>query len=95
MDYEFWKEIHERGGISAVKSALEDLPGDLPPRDADAATELALKVIEDDIARINARADQAEARARRLAEQTREVNDQLAEHAAQAADGPTPDRAAE
>ncbi|MFF3641672.1 hypothetical protein [Streptomyces sp. NPDC002564] len=95
MDYEFWKEIHERGGIPAVKSALEDLPGDLPPQDADAATELALKVIEDDIARINARADQAEARARRLAEQTREVNDQLAEHAAQAADGPTPDRAAE
>lgn len=95
MDYEFWKEIHERGGIPAVKSALEDLPGDLPPQDADAATELALKVIEDDIARINARADQAEARARRLAEQTREVNDQLAEHAAQAAYGPTPDRAAE
>ncbi|MET7358949.1 hypothetical protein ABZS76_10910 [Streptomyces sp. NPDC005562] len=88
MDYEFWKEIHAHGGIPAVKSALEDLPGDLPPQEADAATELALKVIEDDIARINARADQAEARARQLAEQAREVNQQLTEHATRDADGP-------
>ncbi|MFK4066734.1 hypothetical protein [Streptomyces sp. NPDC029674] len=86
MDYEFWKDIHDRGGIPAVKSALEGLPGDLPPQDADAATALALKVIEDDIARINARADQAEARARALAEQAREVNQQLTEHAAGVAD---------
>ncbi|MEV7197291.1 hypothetical protein AB0N81_36610 [Streptomyces sp. NPDC093510] len=86
MDYEFWKEIHDRGGIPAVKSALEDLPGDLAPQDADATTALALKVIEDDIARINARADRAEARARELAEQTREVNQQLTEHAALATD---------
>ncbi|MFD4632463.1 hypothetical protein ACFVYR_29910 [Streptomyces sp. NPDC058284] len=81
MDYEFWKEIHARGGIPAVKSALEDLPGDLPAKEADAATELALKVIEDDIARINARADRAEARASQLAAQAREVNQQLSAHA--------------
>ncbi|MFF1381627.1 hypothetical protein [Streptomyces sp. NPDC058308] len=87
MDYQFWKDIHARGGIPAVRSALEDLPGDLPPQEADAATELALKVIEDDIARINARADQAEARARQLAEQAREVNQQLTEHATREAGG--------
>lgn len=87
MDYEFWKEIHARGGIPAVKTALEELPADLPQQEADAATELALKVIEDDIARINARADQAEARARHLAEQAREVNQQLTEHATREADG--------
>ncbi|MGA4845007.1 hypothetical protein ACOBQB_01460 [Streptomyces sp. G5(2025)] len=81
MDYEFWKEIHDRGGIPAVKSALADLPADLPPPEAGAAAELALRVIEEDIARINARADEAEARARDLAEQTREVNRQLAENA--------------
>ncbi|MFH8612868.1 hypothetical protein ACH4D5_35885 [Streptomyces sp. NPDC018029] len=86
MDYEYWKDIHDRGGIPAVKSALEDLPGDLPPQDADAATALALQVIEDDIARINARADRAEARARALAEQAREVNQQLTEHATQSKD---------
>ncbi|WP_055568563.1 hypothetical protein [Streptomyces atriruber] len=95
MDYEFWKEIHERGGIPAVKSALEALPGDLPPQDADAATELALKVIEDDIARINERADRAEARARQLTEQTREVNQQLTEHATRGAEEPAPGRATE
>ncbi|MET9544846.1 hypothetical protein ABZY36_05940 [Streptomyces sp. NPDC006627] len=81
MDYEFWKEIHYRGGIPAVRSALADLPEDLPPQEAGAAAELALKVIEEDIARINARADEAEARARDLAEQTREVNRQLTENA--------------
>ncbi|MFH8292870.1 hypothetical protein [Streptomyces sp. NPDC018059] len=81
MDYEFWKEIHDRGGIPAVRSALADLPEDLPPQEAGAAAELALKVIEEDIARINARADEAEARARDLAEQTREVNRQLTENA--------------
>ncbi|WP_055547103.1 hypothetical protein [Streptomyces kanamyceticus] len=82
MDYEFWKEIHARGGIPAVRSALEDLPEDMNAADADAAAEAALKVIEEDIARINARADRAEARARDLAEQTRVVNEQLTEHAA-------------
>ncbi|MFF8644244.1 hypothetical protein [Streptomyces sp. NPDC015345] len=81
MDYEFWKEIHDRGGIPAVRSALADLPEDLPPQEAGAAAELALKVIEEDIARINARADEAESRARDLAEQTREVNRQLTENA--------------
>ncbi|WP_223778681.1 hypothetical protein [Streptomyces sp. 135] len=81
MDYEFWKEIHDRGGIPAVRSALADLPEDLPPQEAGAAAELALKVIEEDIARINARADEAEARTRDLAEQTREVNRQLTENA--------------
>ncbi|MFI2617043.1 hypothetical protein [Streptomyces sp. NPDC018584] len=81
MDYGFWKEIHDRGGIPAVRSALADLPEDLPPQEAGAAAELALKVIEEDIARINARADEAEARARDLAEQTREVNRQLTENA--------------
>lgn len=84
MDYEFWKEIHDRGGIPAVRSALADLPEDLPPQEAGAAAELALKVIEEDIARINARADEAEARARDLAEQTREVNRQLTENAPRA-----------
>ncbi|MGW0537357.1 hypothetical protein [Streptomyces sp. NPDC003032] len=86
MDYEFWKEIHDRGGIPAVKSALADLPEDLPPREAGAAAELALKVIEEDIARINARADRAEARARALTEQTAEVNRQLTDHATREAD---------
>ncbi|WPO69263.1 hypothetical protein [Streptomyces sp. KN37] len=81
MDYEFWKEIHDRGGIPAVRSALAGLPEDLPPQEAGAAAELALKVIEEDIARINARADEAEARTRDLAEQTREVNRQLTENA--------------
>ncbi|MFE0171123.1 hypothetical protein ACFWZ2_02305 [Streptomyces sp. NPDC059002] len=81
MDYEFWKEIHERGGIPAVQSALADLPDDMNADEAGAAAEVALKVIEDDIARINARADRAETRARELAEQTREVNQQLTEHA--------------
>ncbi|QES45616.1 hypothetical protein DEJ49_35650 [Streptomyces venezuelae] len=94
MDYEFWKEIHERGGIPAVKTALEELPADLPPQDADAATELALKVIEDDIARINARADRAEERARALAEQARKVNEQLTEHAAGAEQETPPGRLA-
>ncbi|WP_369217677.1 hypothetical protein [Streptomyces flavofungini] len=77
MDYEFWKDLHERGGIPAVRSALENLPEDLPPQDANAAAELAMKVIEEDIARINARADRAEERARDLAARTREVNEQL------------------
>ncbi|MEU5899684.1 hypothetical protein [Streptomyces venezuelae] len=95
MDYEFWKDIHERGGIPAVKTALEALPGDLAPRDADAATEMALKVIEDDIARINARADRAEERARRLAEQAREVNEQLTEHADRGERGASPGTAGE
>ncbi|MEU7576573.1 hypothetical protein AB0B50_03080 [Streptomyces sp. NPDC041068] len=81
MDYEFWKETHERGGIPAVKSALEALPDDLSPEAAGAATDLALQVIEEDIARINARADQAETRARELAEQAHEVNRQLTAHA--------------
>ncbi|CAM5512517.1 putative protein OS=Streptomyces alboniger OX=132473 GN=CP975_33120 PE=4 SV=1 [Streptomyces alboniger] len=85
MDYEFWKDIHERGGIPAVRSALEALPDDLPPQDANAAAELAMTVIEEDIARINARADRAEERARELAEQTREVNQQLTDHAARTA----------
>ncbi|WP_055701141.1 hypothetical protein [Streptomyces silaceus] len=88
MDYEFWKETHERGGIPAVKSALEGLSDDLSPEAAGAATELALKVIEEDIARINARADRAEARARELAEQAREVNEQLTEHAGRDGNGP-------
>ncbi|MEU4799249.1 hypothetical protein [Streptomyces sp. NPDC023327] len=87
MDYEFWKEIHERGGIPAVKSALAELPEDLPPQDADAAAELALRVIEEDIARINARADRAEATARALAEQTAEVNRRLGGHGADDAAG--------
>ncbi|ATL32911.1 hypothetical protein [Streptomyces formicae] len=82
MDYEFWKEIHARGGIPAVRTALDDLPEDMDAEEAGAAAEAALKVIEEDIARINARADRAEARARDLAEQTREVNEQLTEHAA-------------
>ncbi|MFJ2770868.1 hypothetical protein [Streptomyces sp. NPDC087300] len=82
MDYEFWKDIHARGGIPAVQSALAALPDDMNEDEAGAAAEVALKVIEEDIARINARADRAEARARELAEQTREVNDQLTEHAA-------------
>ncbi|WP_030775938.1 hypothetical protein [Streptomyces sp. NRRL S-920] len=86
MDYQFWKDLHDRGGIPAVKSALADLPEDLPPQEADAAAELALKVIEEDIARINARADEAEARARALAEQTAEVHRRLTEHAARDAD---------
>ncbi|UFQ19784.1 MULTISPECIES: hypothetical protein [Streptomyces] len=81
MDHEFWKEIHDRGGIPAVRSALAELPEDLPPREAEAAAELALKVIEEDIARLNARADAAEARARDLAEQTREVHRRLTENA--------------
>ncbi|WP_399934604.1 hypothetical protein [Streptomyces kanamyceticus] len=81
MDYGFWKEIHDRGGIPAVRSALADLPEDLPPQEAGAAAELALKVIEEDIARINARADEADARARDLAGQAREVNRQLTEDA--------------
>ncbi|MBM7170874.1 hypothetical protein JQK87_21245 [Streptomyces sp. G44] len=85
MDHEFWKDIHDRGGIPAVQSALADLPEDLSPQEAGAAAELALKVIEEDIARINARADEAEARARDLAEQTREVNRQLTENATRGA----------
>ena len=86
MDYEFWKDIHGRGGIPAVRSALEALPDDLPPQDADAAAELAMRVIEEDIARINARADRAEERARDLTEQTREVHRRLTAHAARTAE---------
>ncbi|MGV2920456.1 hypothetical protein [Streptomyces alfalfae] len=82
MDHEFWKDIHERGGIPAVRGALEALPDDLPPQDADAAAELAMRAIEEDIARINARADRAEERARELADETREVRRRLAEHTA-------------
>jgi hypothetical protein len=86
MDYEFWKDIHGRGGIPAVRSALEALPDDLPPQDADAAAELAMRVIEEDIARINARADRAEERARDLTEQTQEVHRRLTAHAARTAE---------
>ncbi|MFG2500478.1 hypothetical protein ACGFSB_19955 [Streptomyces sp. NPDC048441] len=82
MDYEFWNDIHSRGGIPAVKSALEEVAERGTPEDVDAAMELAYQVIADDTARIQARADQAEARLRMLTEEAREVGRQVDLHTA-------------
>ncbi|MFG2653328.1 hypothetical protein [Streptomyces sp. NPDC048436] len=86
MDYEFWNDIHHRGGIPAVKSALEELAERGSPEDVDAAMDLACQVIADDTARIQARADQAEARLRMLSDEAREVGRQVDAHAAAAVD---------
>lgn len=82
MDYEFWNDIHTRGGIPAVKSALEELAERGSPEDVDAAMDLACQVIADDTARLQARADQAEARLRMLTNEAREVERQVDAHAA-------------
>jgi hypothetical protein len=84
MDYEFWNDIHHRGGIPAVKSALEELAGRGSAEEVDAAMDLACQVIADDTARIQTRADQAEARLRMLTDEAREVGRQVDEHAAAA-----------
>ncbi|MGW7086920.1 hypothetical protein [Streptomyces sp. BA2] len=81
MDYEFWNDIHTRGGIPAVKNALEELAERGSPEDVDAAMDLACRVIEDDTARLQARADQAEARLRMLTDEAREVERQVDAHA--------------
>lgn len=81
MDYEFWNDIHHRGGIPAVKSALEELAERGSAEDVDAAMELACQVIADDTARLQARADQAEARLRMLTDEAREVGRQVDAHA--------------
>ncbi|MFE0102444.1 hypothetical protein [Streptomyces sp. NPDC059009] len=79
MDYEYWTEIHARGGIPAVKSALEELTeaDGADPQRVDAAVEAALQVIADDTARLQARADQAEERLRQLREEAAEVERQV------------------
>ena len=82
MDYEFWNDIHHRGGIPAVKSALEELAERGSPEDVNAAMDLACQVIADDTARLQARADQAEARLRTLTDEAREVGRQVDAHAA-------------
>lgn len=84
MDYEFWNEIHARGGIPAVKSALGELAERGSPEDVDAAMDLACQVIADDTARIQARADQAEARLQMLTDEAREVERQVDRHAGRA-----------
>ncbi|MEU5952348.1 hypothetical protein [Streptomyces sp. NPDC047525] len=81
MDYEFWNDIHHRGGIPAVKSALEELAERGSAEDVDAAMDLACRVIADDTARLQARADQAEARLRMLTDEAREVGRQVDAHA--------------
>ncbi|WP_367038743.1 hypothetical protein [Streptomyces sp. Je 1-332] len=81
MDYEFWNDIHSRGGIPAVKNALEELAERGSPEDVDSAMDLACRVIEDDTARLQARADQAEARLRMLTDEAREVERQVDAHA--------------
>ncbi|MEV8313657.1 hypothetical protein AB0Q95_05740 [Streptomyces sp. NPDC059900] len=83
MDYEFWNDIHQRGGIPAVKSALEELAERSSAQDVDAAMDLACQVIADDTARLQARADQAEARLRMLTDEAREVGRQVDAHAAE------------
>lgn len=82
MDYEFWNDIHTRGGIPAVKGALEELAERGSAEDVDAAMELACQVIADDTSRLQARADQAEARLRMLTDEAREVERQVDAHAA-------------
>ncbi|MGW6057674.1 hypothetical protein [Streptomyces sp. NPDC055189] len=82
MDYEFWNDIHRRGGISAVKSALEELSERASAEDVNAAMDLACQVIADDTARLQARADQAEARLQALTDEAREVGRQVDAHAA-------------
>ncbi|MGW5861530.1 hypothetical protein ACWFRJ_05060 [Streptomyces sp. NPDC055239] len=81
MDYEFWNDIHHRGGIPAVKSALEELAERGSAEDVEAAMDLACQVIADDTARLQARADQAEARLRMLTDEAREVGRQVDAHA--------------
>lgn len=92
MDYEFWNDIHHRGGIPAVKSALEELAERGSAEDVDAAMDLACRVIADDTARLQARADQAEARLRMLTDEAREVGRQVDAHAEaeNSAAGPQP-----
>ncbi|MEV0319894.1 hypothetical protein ACIBKX_17350 [Streptomyces sp. NPDC050658] len=86
MDYEFWNDIHERGGIPAVKNALAELAERGSPEDVDAAMDLACRVIADDTARIQARADRAEARLQALTDEAREVGRQVEEHAGRSAE---------
>lgn len=82
MDYEFWNDIHTRGGIPAVKGALEELAERGSAEEVDAAMDLACQVIADDTARLQARADQAEARLRMLTDEAREVERQVDAHTA-------------
>ncbi|MGW0828331.1 hypothetical protein [Streptomyces sp. NPDC002845] len=77
MDYEFWSQILERGGVEAVKAALEDFADRASEDELDAAVDLACTVIADDTARITARGDRDKAEADRLAAKTAELEWQI------------------
>ncbi|MDG4861937.1 hypothetical protein P8605_27730 [Streptomyces sp. T-3] len=82
MDYEFWSEVHARGGLPAVESALKELATRAGPEEVDAAVDVVCRVIEDGTARINALADQHEAKAQELERQVRELEQHVSERSA-------------
>lgn len=57
MEYQVLSESLGRGGVEAVKSALEEFAGRASVKDLDAAVDMACRVIADDTARIEAHAD--------------------------------------
>ncbi|MFI5972179.1 hypothetical protein [Streptomyces sp. NPDC051452] len=66
MDYDFWSQIFERGGVDAVQAALGDFAPCASEDELDAAVDLACQVVDDDTDRVIARVDRIRARKSRF-----------------------------